>query len=76
MASITLRNLPPDLLERLRTAAGSHGRSVQSEIVACLTRYAETLPREQTEVMVEASELRSRLPWVDHTTLDAYKRRL
>ena len=74
MASITIRNLPPKLHEQLKTAARRHHRSLQNEIVACLTRYVEALPRPKTELMAEAAELRTRLPWVDHALVDDYKR--
>ena len=74
MASITIRNIPPWLLERLKAAARRHHRSLQNEIVACLTRYVEALPRPKTELMAEAAELRAKLPWVDHALVDDYKR--
>ena len=74
MASITIRNLPPRLHEELKTAARRHHRSLQNEIVACLTRYVEALPRPKTELMAEAAELRAKLPWVDHALVDDFKR--
>ena len=74
MASITIRNLPPTLHEQLKTAARSHHRSLQNEIVACLTRYVEGLPKPRAELMAEAAALRARLPRVDHALVDRFKR--
>ncbi len=74
MASITIRNLPPTLHERLKCIARCHHRSLQNEIVACLTRYVDSLPRSKAELMKEAAELRGRLPQVDHALIDEYKR--
>ena len=36
MASITVKNIPDDLYERLKTTASVHHRSINSEIINCL----------------------------------------
>lgn len=42
MATITIRNLPADLLERLRETAARHGHSMEQEVRVLLqTRYME-----------------------------------
>jgi plasmid stability protein len=38
MPSITLKNIPEPLFEQLKTAAASHRRSLNSEILWCLER--------------------------------------
>ncbi|RMG55655.1 MAG: Arc family DNA-binding protein [Gammaproteobacteria bacterium] len=36
MASITLKNIPEDLYERLKAAARAHHRSINGELIHCL----------------------------------------
>jgi plasmid stability protein len=36
MATITLKNIPDDLYERLKAAAQAHRRSINSELISCL----------------------------------------
>ncbi len=36
MPAITLKNIPPDIYERLKEAARAHHRSLNSEIINCL----------------------------------------
>ncbi len=36
MASITIKNIPDELYEKLRTTAALHRRSINSEMVNCL----------------------------------------
>jgi plasmid stability protein len=38
MASITVKNIPEDLYERLKRTARLHHRSVNREIIACIER--------------------------------------
>lgn len=38
MTTITLKNIPDDLYERLKSAAQLHHRSINSELIACLER--------------------------------------
>ena len=74
MPSITIKGISPALHERLKGIARRHHRSLQNEIVACLERHAESLPRSKAELMAQASALRDRLPYVDHDLVDEYKR--
>ena len=42
MATLTIRNLPDDLVDRLKETAARHGRSMEQEVRLLLqTRYAE-----------------------------------
>ena len=36
MATITVKNIPDDLYERLKVVAGTHHRSINSEVIYCL----------------------------------------
>ena len=74
MPSITIKDVPPALHERLKDAASRHRRSLQNEIVACLERYVDRLPRCKAELLAEAASLRERLPRLDHDLVDNYKR--
>ena len=38
MPSLTIKNLPDDLYERLKESANEHRRSVNSEVIVCLER--------------------------------------
>ena len=74
MVSITIKDLPPELHERLKEAARRNHRSLRGEIVACLERHVERLPRRRAELLAEAEALRERLPYIDHALVDEYKR--
>lgn len=42
MATLTIRNLPDDLVDRLKETAARHGRSMEQEVRLLLqTRYTE-----------------------------------
>lgn len=41
MPNVHIRDLPPDAVEALRSAAQRHGRSLNAEIVAALVERAE-----------------------------------
>ena len=74
MASITIKSLPPALHERLKDIARRHHRSLQNEIIACLERHAQSLPRSKAELMADAARLRDKLPYLDHDLIDEFKR--
>ena len=74
MASITIKSLPPALHEGLKEAARRNHRSLQGEIIACLERHVEGLPRRRAELLAEAAALRERLPRFDHTLVEEEKR--
>ena len=38
MATITVKNIPDDLYERLKQAARAHRRSINSEVIVCIER--------------------------------------
>lgn len=73
MPSITIKNLSPQLHRRLKAVAEMHHRSLQNEIISCLSRHAAHSSRSKTELMADAAALRARLPRVDHGLVNAYK---
>ncbi len=54
MTQMLVRDLPPEVVERLKERARSNGRSLQKEVVAILEGAAETY------TMEEAREITSR----------------
>jgi plasmid stability protein len=57
MATFTVKNIPDDLLGRVRAAAEMHRRSINGEILVCLER-AFGAPMPPAEVIRLARELR------------------
>jgi plasmid stability protein len=60
MATLTVKQVPADLLERLKQQAEANGRSMNREIIACL--QAVVMPRERSahELIAERTTL-----WAD-----------
>lgn len=58
MASITIKNIPPEVHQRLKDRARRNRRSLQKEILECLT--IAVLPRRMSpeEVIAQAREMR------------------
>lgn len=42
MATITLKNIPDDLYEKLKQRAMEHHRSINSEVIVCLERAVQS----------------------------------
>lgn len=61
-ATLTLKNIPDDVYDRLKLSAQTHRRSMNSEVIVCLE--AVLLPHKLTitERLSRARELRSALP--------------
>ena len=74
MASITIKSVPPGLHEGLKEAARRNHRSLQGEIIACLERHVERLPRRKEELLAEAA-LREVLPHFDHALMGGIQAR-
>ena len=74
--TLTLKNIPDDVYDRLKLAAQAHRRSMNSEVIVCLE--AVLLPRKltTTERLSRARELRSALPQdqFEAGEMDALKR--
>lgn len=73
--TLTLKNIPDAVYERLRASAGLHRRSLNSEALVCLESVL--LPTRMTtgEQLQRARELRASLDFrVTARDLDAFKR--
>ena len=74
--TLTLKNIPDDVYERLKLSAQTHRRSMNSEVIVCLE--AVLLPAKLTvmERLARARELRDALPHgpFEANDIDALKR--
>ena len=59
MATITVKNLPDELHERLRRRAARHRRSLNNEIIECLQGAIEAHRIDPDELLVRARRIRS-----------------
>jgi plasmid stability protein len=60
-STITLKNIPDVLYERLKEAAQQHHRSLNSEIIACLERVLMPVQMSSQERLARAREVRQEL---------------
>ena len=58
MTTITVKNIPDDLYERLKQAAKTNHRSINSEIIACIERSVSPRPLDIATYLAEARQLR------------------
>jgi plasmid stability protein len=58
MPSITIKNIPEDLYERLKEAARAHRRSINSEVIVCIERAVGTRKRDVEAILARAAKLR------------------
>lgn len=74
--NITLKNLPPDLHEELKSAALRHRRSLNSEIIALLEDGLRPHRRTVDEALASARAVRERIKnvWLTDTMIDESKR--
>lgn len=61
-ATMTLKNIPNDVYNRLRAAAKLHRRSLNSEAIVCLEAILIPDKVKPNERLARAREMRSRLP--------------
>ena len=71
---LTIKRLPAELHERLKSIASRNRRSLQSEIVSCLERHVERIPPSQEELLAQAARLRGKLLLVDHGLVGGFRR--
>ncbi len=60
--TLTLKNIPDAVYERLKAAAESHRRSLNSEAIVCLESVLLPTRVSPTERLARARELRAALP--------------
>ncbi|HEU4628500.1 MAG TPA: Arc family DNA-binding protein [Gemmatimonadaceae bacterium] len=78
MATLTVKNIPTELYERLRASAAEHRRSLNSEILVCLERalHSERLDPATQLARVDALRERAALSPVTDALLDEARRRM
>jgi plasmid stability protein len=61
MATVTFKNIPDDLYEKLKQAAIAHHRSVNSELIYCLEKTLKPIRSSTVELAEKAQALRNRV---------------
>ncbi|MFW6063430.1 MAG: FitA-like ribbon-helix-helix domain-containing protein [Chloroflexota bacterium] len=61
MATITVKNIPDDLYEKLKEQAAAHHRSINSEIIACIENAVRSRRIDPEAEIARARMLRERL---------------
>jgi plasmid stability protein len=59
MATITVKNIPDAVYERLKAAAAANRRSINSEILVCIERSVAAQPVAPEHVVARARRLRA-----------------
>ncbi len=62
MPSLTLKNVPDDLYERLKAAAQAHHRSINSELIHCLEMVLKPRPISPGERLERLRRIRPDIP--------------
>ena len=58
MPSITVKNVPADLYERLKQSAQANRRSINAEIIVCIERAVSSQPVDPEVVISRARQMR------------------
>lgn len=74
--TLTLKNIPDAVYQRLKTAAAAHRRSLNSEAIVCLEAVLMPTKLAPSERLARARELRAALPLRNYPAadIDASKR--
>lgn len=59
--TITLKNIPDDIYDSLKTAAEAHHRSLNSEVISCLERVLLPTKISNETHMAQAKQMRDEL---------------
>ena len=62
MATITVKNIPAELYERLKQSAEANRRSVNSEVIACIEFMVTSRPVDAEAFIQRARGLREKAP--------------
>ena len=60
MPSITVKNIPVELYERLKESAKANRRSINGEIIVCIERVLNTQQTRPVEIVANARRLREK----------------
>ncbi|MDR9407556.1 MAG: Arc family DNA-binding protein [Balneolaceae bacterium] len=58
--SITVKNIPEEIYDRVREQAKAHHRSINSEIIACLEQTVKAQQVSTDDILQEARRLRKK----------------
>jgi plasmid stability protein len=75
MATLTIKNIPEKLRERLKESAAQHRRSINGEAISCLEKALVGNRLDPEDFLARARSLRARMPrvFVTERTLRAAK---
>lgn len=72
MASLTLKDIPARLHERLRRRAAQHRRSLSQEALACLEQAIAVERVDPDQLLAQARRLRARVKQVSQRDLNEW----
>ena len=58
MPTITVKNIPDDVYERLKQSAEANRRSINSEVIVCIERAVRSRRIQTEEILARARKLR------------------
>ena len=61
MATITVKNIPSDLYERLKQSASLHRRSINSQVIVCIEQALRRRRTDTKGVLTRARSLRRQM---------------
>jgi len=70
MATLTIKNVPEKLRERLRESAAQHRRSINGEAISCLEKALIGNRLDPEDFLAQVRSLRARMPRVFVTERD------
>lgn len=62
MSSLTIKNIPDELYERLKQSAAANRRSINNEVIYYLERMLPRQPRNVEEIIAHAKTIREGIP--------------
>ena len=74
--NLTIKNIPPDLYEKLKQSARMHRRSLNSEVIFCLeqTLHSRRIDPDAFLARVDALQKQASIPYLTEEILDAVKK--
>ncbi len=58
MATLTIKNIPEPLVEKLKAQAAVHRRSLNHEVIRCLESIAESVPLDPDSLLAKVRAIR------------------
>lgn len=70
MATVTIKNIPDELYERLKESAAQHRRSLNSEVIVCIEKALGSTQIDPEAFLASARALRRSMPEIFVTDED------